>query len=617
MAIVRAQEASSSAFRYNYQVFLSFRGEDTRKAFTDHLYTALLQAGLRTFRDDDDIEGGKRLELELRKAIHGSRISIIVFSKNYASSKWCLDEAMMILEWSRTSGHEVLPVFYHVDPSDGTETIEGLILDMHMLKDDDRSCFIDKNTKKSRYKEFVDEPLLSNKANSLKRRYLNFLSWQSMDISLRSPNKFLADLKNVESLKEFQIDRVAKNLLILNAVRGFKLWDAFSLPWLSKSTKSVESFWASLPWSLVNLSLANCNLSNDSFPTNLCNLVSLRELNLSQNPFLRVPDCINGIRGLKYLHLEHCQRLKYVCVTNVEFLNLGGSKHVERIIYLERRPFIRSTGFLNLLKFEGKFKLKHLVEVEREMLNNLGLFNLELIGNLVVRLAFPFVDWCDISQSLKYQTKDLPIQGFYEFGIFSTFLPKAKAPNWCNELNTGSSISFIVPSYPNLWIKGLNVCVVYALSNRKETWFPPPIFTKISNMTKDLNWIYKPWLRGIPAEDGEELAWLSHWKFGNQLESGDEVIISMVTGDSLEVKECSFNIVWVDQEEKETIFNTGHNLSSHQVKTGVYFLSRGALNTDDHSHRTAPRWFGELFGDSTEFDGISSTLYPFLFRVGR
>ena len=118
MAIVRAQEASSSAFRYNYKVFLSFRGEDTRKTFTDHLYTALLQAGLRTFRDDDEIERGKRLEIELRKAIHGSRISIIVFSKNYASSKWCLDEVVMILEWSRTGGHEVFPVFYHVDPSD-------------------------------------------------------------------------------------------------------------------------------------------------------------------------------------------------------------------------------------------------------------------------------------------------------------------------------------------------------------------------------------------------------------------------------------------------------------------------------------------------------------------
>ncbi|KAM7478657.1 hypothetical protein LguiA_026870 [Lonicera macranthoides] len=119
MAIETAQEASSSTFRHNYQVFLSFRGKDTRKTFTDHLYTALVQAGLRTFRDDDEIERGKKLELELREAIQQSRISILVLSKNYASSKWCLDEVAMILDWSRSSSsHEVLPVFYDVDPSD-------------------------------------------------------------------------------------------------------------------------------------------------------------------------------------------------------------------------------------------------------------------------------------------------------------------------------------------------------------------------------------------------------------------------------------------------------------------------------------------------------------------
>ncbi|KAM7478656.1 hypothetical protein LguiA_026869 [Lonicera macranthoides] len=118
MAIVRDQEASSSTLKYNYQVFLSFRGEDTRKTFTDHLYTALVQAGLRTFRDDDDIERGNRLELKLHKAIQHLSISIIVLSKNYVFSKWCLDEVVMILEWSRSSSHTVLPVFYDVDPFD-------------------------------------------------------------------------------------------------------------------------------------------------------------------------------------------------------------------------------------------------------------------------------------------------------------------------------------------------------------------------------------------------------------------------------------------------------------------------------------------------------------------
>ena len=122
MALVRAiqQTSSSNTSRCcRYHVFLSFRGEDTRKTFTDHLYTALVSAGFHTFRDDDEVERGEGIKLELQKAIKHSRTSVIVFSKNYASSRRCLDELVMILERKRISAdHVVLLVFYDVDPSD-------------------------------------------------------------------------------------------------------------------------------------------------------------------------------------------------------------------------------------------------------------------------------------------------------------------------------------------------------------------------------------------------------------------------------------------------------------------------------------------------------------------
>ncbi|XP_058216454.1 disease resistance protein Roq1-like [Rhododendron vialii] len=114
---LKSQEASSLASPCSYHVFLSFRGEDTRKTFTDHLYTALDQAGFLTFRDDDGIERGEYIKSELEKAIRESRISIIVFSKNYASSTWCPEELVMILK-RKTLGDVVLPVFYDVDPSE-------------------------------------------------------------------------------------------------------------------------------------------------------------------------------------------------------------------------------------------------------------------------------------------------------------------------------------------------------------------------------------------------------------------------------------------------------------------------------------------------------------------
>lgn len=117
MPFFRAQGSSSSVTQCAYDVFLSFRGKDTRKNFTDHLYLALVQAGLHTFRDDDEIERGKHIESELQKAIEQSRISIIVLSKTYADSIWCLDELVKILHCKKASQQEVVPVFYDVDPS--------------------------------------------------------------------------------------------------------------------------------------------------------------------------------------------------------------------------------------------------------------------------------------------------------------------------------------------------------------------------------------------------------------------------------------------------------------------------------------------------------------------
>ncbi|KAM5569730.1 hypothetical protein ABKV19_016974 [Rosa sericea] len=102
---------------YRYEIFLSFRGEDTRFNFTDHLHTALCQKGIETFRDDK-ISRGEDISQELLKAIEESRVSIIVFSQNYASSRWCLDELVKILECRKLKGQKVRVVFYKVDPSD-------------------------------------------------------------------------------------------------------------------------------------------------------------------------------------------------------------------------------------------------------------------------------------------------------------------------------------------------------------------------------------------------------------------------------------------------------------------------------------------------------------------
>jgi hypothetical protein len=77
-----------------------------------------MRIGIRTFRDDEELQRGKTISTELRNVIRGTKISIVVFSKGYASSTWCLDELVEIVHGRNTTGHTLFPIFYHVDPSD-------------------------------------------------------------------------------------------------------------------------------------------------------------------------------------------------------------------------------------------------------------------------------------------------------------------------------------------------------------------------------------------------------------------------------------------------------------------------------------------------------------------
>ncbi|KAK9995061.1 hypothetical protein SO802_024764 [Lithocarpus litseifolius] len=113
----KASSSSSSTHRLTYEVFLSFRGEDTRNGFTSHLYTALDQKGIYTFIDDEKIERGKSISPTLMKAINESRVAIVILSKNYAFSTWCLEELEEIIGCITKTGMTVLPIFYYVDPS--------------------------------------------------------------------------------------------------------------------------------------------------------------------------------------------------------------------------------------------------------------------------------------------------------------------------------------------------------------------------------------------------------------------------------------------------------------------------------------------------------------------
>ncbi|XP_039161985.1 disease resistance protein RPV1-like [Eucalyptus grandis] len=110
-----------------YDIFLSFRGSDTRKEFTDHLYNRLVNSGtvpIFVFKDDKSIPIGEDFSSQIFGAISRSKISIPIISENYATSKWCLRELIHMMDCKNRVSHIVLPIFYKVKPSD-VRNLEG------------------------------------------------------------------------------------------------------------------------------------------------------------------------------------------------------------------------------------------------------------------------------------------------------------------------------------------------------------------------------------------------------------------------------------------------------------------------------------------------------------
>lgn len=153
-------------------------------------------------------------------------------------------------------------------------------------------------------------------------------------------------------------------------------------------------------------------------------------------------------------------------------------------------------------------------------------------------------------------------QGLCEFGIFSIFLPGSNMPaSFSNNIDKmpalfsnkslGSSISFIVPFFQILKIRGLNLCVVYVCSDSHKDGNLHDFHVKFRNKSKGLEWTYGPTTHGK-----EEIVWLSHWNVKNQLQAGDELNVSVVFGVGFEVKECGTEFVY-EQEEKYPQSNSG------------------------------------------------------------
>ncbi|KAJ7951600.1 TIR-NBS-LRR disease resistance protein [Quillaja saponaria] len=111
-----ASFSTSSIHSTKHDVFISFRGEDIRKNFLSHLKAAFKRDNIDAFIDDN-LKKGDDIGGALSKAIEESRLSVVIFSENYGTSKWCLNELLKIVECKDKNEQLIIPVFYQVDPS--------------------------------------------------------------------------------------------------------------------------------------------------------------------------------------------------------------------------------------------------------------------------------------------------------------------------------------------------------------------------------------------------------------------------------------------------------------------------------------------------------------------
>ena len=92
--------SNSSSFhipRTKYDVFVSFRGEDTRTSFLSHLTKELRHNQIDFYIDNDKLHPGDEISSTLLQAIEEAFISLVIFSKHYASLTWCMEELVKII----------------------------------------------------------------------------------------------------------------------------------------------------------------------------------------------------------------------------------------------------------------------------------------------------------------------------------------------------------------------------------------------------------------------------------------------------------------------------------------------------------------------------------------
>ncbi|KAG6696963.1 hypothetical protein I3842_09G175800 [Carya illinoinensis] len=389
MAIPNVSSSFSSSHQRNHDVFLSFRGEDTRKTFTGHLYNALIMKGIKTFRDDVDLRKGDKISLALLEAIKQSKISIIVFSKNYATSTWCLHELVKILECQKSFGQMVRPIFYDVDPSDVRKQF-GEVMDMHEKK------FKDDMQKILRWKVALQEAANLSGWHLSNGHESDFIQSIVEEISSRILKCTFLDVAKYPVGLHSHIHAMSELLSVGND--DVRMVGIHGIGGIGKTTiaKAVYNLFAG--------QFQSCSfLANVQETTNRCSLVQLQETLLSEtlgmNTNLKLG---NASRGINVIKDRLCHKKVLLVLDDVNELGqlekLAGDKNWfgsgSRIIITSRDQHVLDTHGV-----ETKYQVGGLSHVDA----------LQLLSWNAFKTSYPEKGYEELTNSVVQYAKGLPL----------------------------------------------------------------------------------------------------------------------------------------------------------------------------------------------------------------
>ncbi|KAK8307393.1 hypothetical protein V6Z12_D03G192400, partial [Gossypium hirsutum] len=368
------------------------------------------------------------------------------------------------------------------------------------------------------------------------------------------------ELHNMESLKVLNLDETA----IYQSRLG--------LQWLLlKRSRGLGFSWASLPGSLVKLSLESCKLSNDVMPNDLCNLASLKSLNLSRNPIHYLPESLKNLTKLDELLLTSCTELQMIpklpVLIDVFECNFIFGVNSELLpCFLSSTRCVNIFGCEKLTEVEDLFKVEPIENFEAEEIRRL--FNVDSINRNRLQL------YSCLTDSIMLATP----QVLQECGITSTFVVGSEVPIGFKHRTNEHRISFFLPtpSHPDEKIHRFSLCIVFSLASDQMLELLPSVH--IFNETKRIMQRYRSSFIGIPQTNDNTMLWLIHWPVTDCQFEGGDLVSCMVVPIHLSIRK--FGVTYESEhniryEYGLSHFSKGDEVSTRNIKMDVtkYLLS--------------------------------------------